>query len=155
MKNLFFENLNYLIVRDFWMVKIWPYFHKSIWVAIFVCFSIFCPKSILFLNFIWGIIPLDFLGFSFMTSKSKNDINYIKYQFSHRFGKVCKWLNMYYSNIIILIIFKVTTISIWIILRNLVWTYEECIFCHFWPLYCAFHPVTLYSIPSHKASLDS
>jgi hypothetical protein len=25
MKNLFFENLNRLIVKDFWMVKIWPY----------------------------------------------------------------------------------------------------------------------------------
>jgi hypothetical protein len=31
MKNIFFENPNRLIVRDLWMVKIWTYFHKSIW----------------------------------------------------------------------------------------------------------------------------
>jgi hypothetical protein len=62
---------------------------------------------------------LHFMGFSFKTSKSKNDINYIKYQFSHTFGKVCKWLNMYYSHIKILIFLKVTTMSIWIILKIL------------------------------------
>jgi hypothetical protein len=38
--NLFFENLNHLIVRDFLMVQIWPYFHRSIQVAIIVFFSI-------------------------------------------------------------------------------------------------------------------
>jgi hypothetical protein len=46
---------------------------------------------------------LEFMGFFFRTSKSKNDINYIKYQFPHKFGKVCRLLNMYYSNIQILI----------------------------------------------------
>jgi hypothetical protein len=35
MKNYFFENLNHLIVKKFWMVKIWTYFHKSIWVKKF------------------------------------------------------------------------------------------------------------------------
>jgi hypothetical protein len=60
----------------------------------------------------WGIIPLDFVDFLCRTSKFLNDINYIKYKFSHRFGKVCRWLNMYYSNIRIIIIFKVTTVSI-------------------------------------------
>ncbi len=35
-------------------------------------------------------------------------INYISYKFSHRFGKVYKWLNMYYSNIKIIIILKIT-----------------------------------------------
>jgi hypothetical protein len=39
------------------MVKIWPYFHKSIWVANFILFSNFLK------SFRWGIIPLDFLGF--------------------------------------------------------------------------------------------
>jgi hypothetical protein len=38
---------------------------------------------------------MDFVSFPFKTSKLKNDINYIKYKFSHRFGKVYKWLNMY------------------------------------------------------------
>ncbi len=79
MKNLFFENLNILIVRDFWMVEIWPYFHKSIWVAIFVYFQLFCSKSIFFESFRWGNILLEFMGFPFSTSKSKNDISYIKY----------------------------------------------------------------------------
>ncbi len=81
------------------MVKIWPYFHKSIWVAIFIYFSIFLSQNIFFENFKWGIIPMDFVGFFFRTSKFKNDINYIEYKFLHRFQKVCKWLNMYNSKI--------------------------------------------------------
>jgi hypothetical protein len=32
---------------------------------------------------------MDFVGFPFKTSKFKNDINYINYKFSHKFGKVC------------------------------------------------------------------
>jgi hypothetical protein len=126
MKNLFFENLNHLIARDFWMVKIWPYFHKSIWIAILFVFQFFCPKTIFFENFRWGIIFIDFVGFLFRTSKLKNDLSYIKYKFSHRFGKVCRGLNMYYSNVIIIIFFKITTMSIWIILHNFVWTCREC-----------------------------
>jgi hypothetical protein len=94
MKDIFFENLNCLIVKDFWMVKLWPYFHKSIWVAIFV----FVFQK--FESFRWGIVPLNFMGSPFRTSKSKNDINYIKYQFSHRFVKVYRWLNMYYLKIL-------------------------------------------------------
>jgi len=42
---------------------------------------------------------MDFVGFPFRTSKFKNDINYIKYKISHRFGKVCRGLNMYYLKI--------------------------------------------------------
>jgi len=85
-----------------------------------------------------GIIPLDFVGSPFKTSKSKNDINYSKYKFSHRFGKHGKWLNMYYSNIRIIIFFKVITMSIWIILKNLVWTCKEY-FLPLWTIvYCAF-----------------
>jgi hypothetical protein len=34
-------------------------------------------KNIFFESFRWGIIPLDFMGFSFRTFKSKNDINYV------------------------------------------------------------------------------
>ncbi len=51
---------------------------------------------------------------------------YIKYKFSHRFGKVCQSLNMYYSKIKIIIFKKITTMSISIILNNLIWTYKEC-----------------------------
>ncbi len=55
MKDFFFENINCLIVKDFWMVKLWPYFHKSIWVAIFVCFSNFLKvlDGALFLWTLW------------------------------------------------------------------------------------------------------
>jgi hypothetical protein len=42
---------------------------------------------------------MDFEGFPFRTSKLKNNISYIKYKFSHKFEKVCKLLNMYYSKI--------------------------------------------------------
>jgi len=123
--NLFFENLNHLIIMDFWMVQIWPYFHKSIWVAIFVCFSKLCPKSIFFESFKWVISHMDFVGFLFRTFKLKDNINYIKYKFSHRFGKVCRWLNTYYLKIIIITFFKTTTMSIWIILKNLVWIHRS------------------------------
>jgi hypothetical protein len=125
MKNFFFENLNHLIARDFWMVKIWPYFHKSIWVAIFVCFSKKLSQKHILKKFKWGILFMAFLGFPFKTSKLKNDISYIKYKFSHKFGKVCRGLNMYYSEIRIIIFFEVTIMSIWIILKNLVWTCKE------------------------------
>jgi hypothetical protein len=90
------------------MVKVWPYFHKSIWVTIVFCFfNFFVPKAyvlkvlngVLFLKELWVFI----LGFS----KLKNNINDIKYKFSHRFGKVCKWLNMYYSKIRLITFLKI------------------------------------------------
>jgi hypothetical protein len=65
----------------------------------------------------------------------------LKYKFSHRFGKVCRWLNMYYSNISIIIIFKVTIMSIWIILNNLVWTYKEGNFYNYWAIVLCIHPL--------------
>jgi hypothetical protein len=71
---------------------------------------------------------LNFVGFPFKTSKFKNDINYIKYKFLHRFGKVCKWLNMYYSKIKI------------IILKN-IWIYRECNFFHYWATVLCIHPI--------------
>jgi len=95
-------------------------------------FNFFGPKKCVFESFRWGIILLNFVGFPFKTFKFKNDINYIKYKFLHRFAKVRKWLNMYYSKIKIIILKKITTMSIWIILKNLVWTYRECNFCHYW-----------------------
>jgi hypothetical protein len=78
-----------------------------------VCvFKLFVPKAY-FLKVLNGALFLwTFVGDPFRTSKLKNDINYIKYKFSHRFGKVCKGLNMYYSNIKIIILLKVTTMSI-------------------------------------------
>jgi hypothetical protein len=59
-----------------------------------------------------GDSPNNFVSFAFKISKFKNDINYIKCKFSHRFGKVCGSLNMYYSNIRIIKKFKVKTMSI-------------------------------------------
>jgi hypothetical protein len=111
----------------------------------------FCPKSIFFERFTWIIIHMDFVGFIFRTSKLKNDINYIKYKFSHRFGKVCWSLNMHYSKIRIIIFFKVTTMSIWIILKNLVWTYRECKYVNIEPLDHAF---TLLINSLHRRKMD-
>jgi hypothetical protein len=65
----------------------------------YLFFNFFVPKAYVFESFTWVIIHLDFVGFPFKISKFKNDINYIKYKFSYRFEKVCRWLNMYYSNI--------------------------------------------------------
>jgi len=115
MKNIFFENLNCLIIKDFWKVKIWQYFHKPIWVASLVVFQFLYPKTIFFESFRWGIILLDFMGFLFKTFKLKNDISYIEYKYSLRFGKVYRWLNMYYSKIRKKIFKKIITMSIWII----------------------------------------
>jgi hypothetical protein len=85
---------------------------------------------------------MDFVSFPFRTSKLKNDINYIKYKFSHRFGKVYRGLNMYYSNIRIIIFFKVTTMSIWIILKNLVWTFcRECKNYRKWATWLCIYPI--------------
>ncbi len=123
-----FENFNHLIIKDFWMLKIWPYFHKSMWIAIFILFSNFWSWKHFFESFRCNIIPMDLVCFPFRMSKLKNDINYIKYKFSHFFGKVDKWLNIHYSNIKIITFFKVISISIWIIFKNLVWIYRECSF---------------------------
>jgi hypothetical protein len=95
-------------------------------------FQFLYPKSIFFESFKWGIILFDFMGFFFKISKLKNDINYIKYKFSHRFGKVCRLLNMYYSKITIIAFFKVKIIFILIIFKNLVWICKECNFNQYW-----------------------
>ncbi len=54
MKNIFFENLNCLIIKDFWMVKIWPYFLKSIWIAIYLFFSISLSQKHIFWKLYMG-----------------------------------------------------------------------------------------------------
>jgi hypothetical protein len=149
MKNIFFENLNRLIIKDFWMVKIWPYFLSSCELEFLFVFQFFCSKNIFFESFTWVIIHLHFVGFPFKTSKLKNDINYIKYKFSHKFDKVCRWLNMYYSNIRIITFFNVTTMSIWIILKNLVWTCKVCNFCRYWNIYSCIYPWN----PNHFSTL--
>jgi hypothetical protein len=64
-RKFFFQTLNHLIVKDFWMVKIWPYFHKSIWVTSFVCFSNFLSQKICFWKFYIGHYSYRFCGFSF------------------------------------------------------------------------------------------
>jgi hypothetical protein len=52
MKNFFFENFNHLIIREFSMAKIWTYFHKSIWVVIFIfIFNFFVPIAYVFESF--------------------------------------------------------------------------------------------------------
>jgi len=60
MKNLFFENFNFLIARE-WLkfdhIFISPYELQFLFV-----FQIFCFKKYVFENFRWGI---DFVGFSF------------------------------------------------------------------------------------------
>jgi hypothetical protein len=80
-----------------------------------------------------SIIPLNFLGFFKGFSKLKNDISYMKYKFSHRFGKVCKWLNMYYSNIMIVTFKKLTTMFIWFILKILYELVGSVIFANIEP----------------------
>jgi len=69
-------------------------------------FHFFGPKNIFFESFTWVIIHMVFVGFPFKASKLKNDVRYIKYKVSHGFGKVCMWLNMYYSKIIIVTFLK-------------------------------------------------
>jgi hypothetical protein len=143
MKNLFFLNLNHLIARDFWMVKIWPYFswvHMNYNFLFKFFFQVFCPKKYCLkvldgALFLWNLWVF-FLGLS----NFLNDISYIKYKFSHKFGKVCRWLNMYYSKIRIIIFSKVTTMSIWFILNNFVWTCRECNFCQYWAIVTYIYP---------------
>jgi len=67
------------------------------------CNFLFFLKKIsqkhIFKKFTLVTIHMDFVDFVFRIFKLKTNINYIKYKFSDRFGKICKWLNMYYSKI--------------------------------------------------------
>jgi hypothetical protein len=66
----------------------------------FCFFSIFLSQKKKILKALHGsFIHLDFMGFPFRTSKFKNDINYMKYKFSHKFENVYMWMDMYYSKI--------------------------------------------------------
>ncbi len=120
------------MVRDFEWLKFDHIFISPYELQFLFVFQFLCPKKYVFESFRWGIILLDFMGFPFRTSNFKNDINYIKCKFSHRFGNVCRWLNMYYSKIKIITFFNVITMFIWINLKNLVWTCRECNFCWYW-----------------------
>ncbi len=51
-----FENLTHLIIKDFWMVNIGPYFRKSLWVAIFDCISISLSQEHMFLKVLFGAL---------------------------------------------------------------------------------------------------
>jgi hypothetical protein len=55
-------------------------------------------------------------------------------------------LNMYYSKIKIITFWKVTTMSICIILKNFVWAYRECNFCHYWITVSCIHPRQLQAL---------
>ncbi len=139
MKDLFFENLNILIVRDFWIVEIGPYFHKSIWVVIFVFlfFNFFVPKE-LFLKFLDGAISLwNLWVFLLGLPNQKMTLATQNTNFHIDLGRfvgdwTCIIQILQYSYIL-------TTMSIWITLNNLVWTYKNCIFCHFWTIVLCTH----------------
>jgi hypothetical protein len=142
MKNLFLKTLTNEYLGTFEWLKFDHIFISSYEVQFFYFFFNFLvPKTYVFESFTWVIILLDFVGFPFRTSKFKNDINYIKYKFSHRFGKVCMWLKMYYSKIRIIIFKNLTTMSIWIILKNIVLTYRECNFCWYWDIWLCIHSI--------------
>ncbi len=66
-------------------------------------------------------------------------------------GWVCKWLNMYYSKIRIIIFLKIITISIWIILNNLAQTCRECNLCCYWTIILCIHPTFAFSTKLHEA----
>jgi len=58
MKNILKKNLNRLVARDFWKVKIWPYFHNPYELQFLFVFQIFCPKSFFLIKIRWSIILL-------------------------------------------------------------------------------------------------
>jgi hypothetical protein len=104
-------------------------------------FQKICPKSIFFESFKWAIIHMDFVAFPFRTSKLKNNISYSKYKLSHRFGKVYRWLSTYYWKVVIITFFQTTTMSIWIIFKNLVLTHRDYKFYHFWGTRLCIHSI--------------
>jgi len=54
-EELFLENPNCLIARDFWMVEIWLYFTSPYELQFLFVLQFFGPKSIFFESFRWGI----------------------------------------------------------------------------------------------------
>jgi len=71
MKNLSFENLSHLIIRGFWMVKIWPYFHKSIWIVILFDFQFFLFQKHIFWKFYMDHYSYGLCEFSFQDFQIK------------------------------------------------------------------------------------
>jgi hypothetical protein len=141
MMNLFFENFNHLIVSDFEWFKFDHIFISPYELQFFFVFFFFGPKNICFGTFKISHYSYGFCEFSFQDFQVlKNNISYIKYKFSHRFGKICRWLSMYYSKIRIMTFFKATNVSIWIILKNLVWIRKDYDFYHFWAIPLCIHP---------------
>jgi hypothetical protein len=63
MKNFFLENLNHLIIRDFWMVKIGHIFISPYKLQFLFVFIFFVPKTYFFESFTWGNIHMDFVVF--------------------------------------------------------------------------------------------
>ncbi len=103
-------------------------------------FKFFVPKAY-FLKVLDGTVFLWILWvFLLRLPNLKNDISYIKYTFSHRFVKVCKGLNIYYSNFRIIIKKKVISMSIWIIFNNLVWTCKKCKNYRKWAIWLCIYP---------------
>jgi hypothetical protein len=125
------------------MVKIWLYFHKSIWVAIFVYFSIPLSQKHMFLKalhgslFIWTLW-IFFSGFPNlkMTSATLNTSFHID------LGRFVGDWQCIIQKIKIIFFSKVKTMSNWIIKKNLLWTYKECNCCRYWATY---HASTLMS----------
>jgi len=63
---------------------------------------------------------------------------------------VCRWLDMYYSKIRIIIFFKIISMSIWIIINNLIWTCRECNVYHYWAVILCIHPTSKLGAKLHE-----
>jgi hypothetical protein len=61
--NLFFENLNHLVLGIFQWLKFDHIFMSPYELQIYFIFNSFVPKAYVFESFIWVIIHLDFVGF--------------------------------------------------------------------------------------------
>ncbi len=104
-------------------------------------FQFFCSKKICFWKFYMGRCSFRLCGVFLLRFPNLKMISTtLNISFHYRFGKVCRWLNMYYSKIRIITFLKVVTMSIWIILKNLVLTYRECNFCQYWDTQSYIHP---------------
>jgi hypothetical protein len=81
-------------------------------------------------------IPMNFMGIPFKISKWQStmigDINDFLYRLWPRlwprFKRFHKWVNIWYWKITILKFYKLTTMSIWSLIKNLLWTYMDSLF---------------------------
>jgi len=82
MKNLFFENLNRLIARDFFEWLKFDHTFISLYELQFcMFFKHFVPKAYVFESFRWGIIFMDFVGFPFRTFNFKMTLSTLNTSF--------------------------------------------------------------------------